>query len=122
MSVNYGKMAANAARKIEKYGATAVLCRHVTGGEYDTTTGSMEQGQELRHPCRAVLSKPDGKLIDGTLVLAGDMVALLGVPGKPFVPEIGDWLEIKGVKWAVMREIHVKPGDAYILFKVLVRK
>ncbi len=120
--VNYGKMAVKAASKVAKYGATAVLVRHVPGGEYDPATGTVAPGEDIRHECKAVLSRPEARLVDGTTVLAGDMLATIGVPGVPFIPTIGDDLEVAGETWKAMQAMHVKPGDEYVLFKVLVRK
>ncbi len=120
--VKYGKMAVKAARKIAKYGAPAVLVRHVPGGEYDPATGTVAPGEDVRHPCRAVLSRPESGLVDGTTVLASDQIAILGVPGVPFVPGVGDDMEVAGETWTAMQAMHVRPGGEDILFKVLVRK
>ncbi len=127
MSAFYAKRAALAAKKIAKFGAAVVLCRTPLTGEYDPGTASPGQGVEVRHPCKAVLSLPGSicsgvRFNDGSTVLAGDKIAILGVPEMPFIPAVGDTLEIKGESWTVVQEMHVQPGGEYVLFKVLVRK
>lgn len=122
MSFNYAAKAAKAAKKIMKYGARAVLARSVPGGEYDPVLGSMLPGSEERHGVFVVLESPTVKLVGETPVLAGDMVANMGVPGLAVIPGAGDSLEIGSECWMIMAEMHVRPGGEYVLYRVLVRK
>lgn len=112
---------AAAERLIARLGRPATLRR--VARSYDPATGKTA---EITIDYAVTVSPPESfseALIDGTLVEAGDMKALLAAKGAPVVPEVtGDLLLIDGTAWTVLRVEPVMSGREAALYSLHLRR
>lgn len=116
---NYARIAAGAARQIERAGAPAVLTRAVTG-DYDPTIAEPDDGGTQVYNTFAVRAEYKNSEIDGTRIVAGD-VRLYVSPALATEPAPGDVITFDGVDWLVVSSRPIKPATIVACHDVQVR-
>lgn len=117
MSFNYSGLSATSTRLINRFGADVTL--HIkTEGVYDPVTGA--NGDTFADSTvRAVKLNFSNGDIDGTLIKQGDFMLMIdGV--TTFTSD--DKITVDGIKYAVVRQMPLKPGDTRLLTKAHCRK
>ena len=117
MSFNYSGLAGTSTRLINNFGADVTLSiktegssNPVTGVTGDTFADSTVKAVKL------AFSNSD---IDGTIVQMGDFMLLIdGITALT----TGDNVTVDTVKYAIVRQLPLKPGDTRLLTKVHCRK
>jgi hypothetical protein len=87
----YNKLAATAARLINKYGQAVTLSR-IVGGSVDPVTGAVVAGADGSIQAKGILLNYKAGDIDGTRIMQGDRMLVIDgytFPLKTDVPQIG---------------------------------
>lgn len=118
--MNYAATAKKAAATLKKAGTSMVL-RVTTPGTFDPVAGT-ETGETVTdYACSGVMTNIKNFMIDGTRILAGDKLVLMGAD-VAVTPTAGHMLIIAGKIWQVIDNDLVAPDGTNILHKVQVRR
>ena len=114
------RLAATAARLIDRFGGPVTLTRAMPGS-YDPASGTRSDAGTLTYYGTAVLDNYSQRDIDGTLVRTGDQRAYLSVKDMT-APQTGDQILIDGRFWSVVAAQRLKqPGRPEVLYIAQVR-
>ena len=119
MAFDYSKTAATALKLLTKFGAQTTIT-HNSDGSYDPSTGATTETTTIDTVKACVFPIAD-KMIDGTLIQAGDQTAYVSAVGITN-PRPNDLMLWQG---AYLRVINVKslwPAGVYVLHELQVRK
>lgn len=124
--MDYTATAKSTAAEIRAAGVAMTL-RVTTPGEYDPETGAESGAVVTDYASFAVLTNPGFKdsgvtFQDGSLVRAGDKVALVAAYGLAVVPKSGDAMLISGQAWSVGPVQTTNPGGVDIMHKCFLRR
>ncbi len=119
--MNYAKLATSTEARLSAAGMPMTL-RVTAPGTYDPSLGARAGDVVVDHSFTGVMANYKTFQIDGTLVQAGDMLALLGASSLSVEPEPGAVLIASGEAWDVKNVKTIAPGGVAILHKVQVRK
>lgn len=112
---------AAAERLIRAFGKSVTIRRATRS--FDPATGKTT---ETTQDFPAKISPPERfreDLVDGTLVLAGDLRAQLAAAGLAIVPEpVRDRVVIDGTAWSLLRADPVMSGEQVALYTLHLRK
>ncbi|KAF1045609.1 hypothetical protein [Xylophilus sp.] len=113
---SYATMAATASRLLKRFGAKASISR-IVDGSYDPATGNNPGGTQVFPTVAAIIDYED-RLVDGTMILRGDLRALMDPRVQPIQ---GDRLTWKGKSFAVISVKAVSPAGLVVLYDAQVR-
>jgi hypothetical protein len=120
MSFDYSELAAEVQTILDEFGREATLNRKGTP-VYDPATGRTTT-TPLTQTLQAAKFPYGDKLIDGTLIRAGDEQLYASAYGTTLVPQPGDTITWGTETWNVVRAKHIAPAGVFVLFEVQVRK
>ncbi len=116
----YDTLAETAVRLITEKGR-AVSLLYKENGSYSPSSDVMAGSSIETVETVAAITEYQDKLVDGTLILAGDKQALLFA--KDLVkPRMSDILTDGGVEWNIVRVGEIGPGDTPIIYKLQLRR
>jgi hypothetical protein len=118
MPFDYANTAATALRLLTKFGAEATLT-HNSDGTYDPDTGGVTETTATDTVQACVFPIAD-KLIDGTLIQAGDRTAYVSAVGVTN-PRPNDILLWEGISLRVINAKSLGPAGVYVLHELQVR-
>lgn len=121
MAFNYAATAATADRLIKRFGTSATLRRTISdAAAYDPATGTVAAPAAVDTVCSAVVIDYDQKMIDGTLIRAGDKrvyMSVIGV-GLPLAADLFVW---QTVTYTVMTVKPLAPAGVGVLYEIQAR-
>lgn len=115
---DYAKMAATAARLLEKFGSTVTVKRE-TGGSVDPVSGVVTSGSQTTYSPNGVLTKFPDNLIDGTRIQASDRKLILD---DTIAPLLTDKVTIQGEDWTLQEIMTVNPAGTAIIYECVARR
>lgn len=129
MGVLDGALGRVANTLIGKFGRPAVLLRPGSGGRYDPDTGRVVGGTaSVEIPCEVVFQVYADSQVDGTVIRAGDRVALVSrlrlqgsVAAHEPVPQ-SDVLVEGGRTWQIVRLSGISSGEQEAVYSLQVRR
>lgn len=117
----YARLARTAQRLIDRFGKTETI-----KGYFDTPNPSQPNRPGIRTFAeltpRAVFLNIEAKLIDGTLVKAGDMKVLVGAVSPALDPKITGTITRGDEVWSIVKIEPLNPGGIKLLYTLQVRK
>ena len=118
MTFNYSTARATATRLINNFGDDVTL--HIrTAGVFNPVDGSGAGDTETDTVVKAVRLNFNNNDIDGTLVKTGDFMLLIdGI----LALTTDDKVTVDTVKYAIVRQMPLKPGDTRLLTKAHCRR
>lgn len=120
MAFNYSTFVNVANTLITKFGGSATLT-HKPAGTYNPAT-STASSTPTTNTVQAVGIPYDEKLIDGTLILTGDLQVFVAPHGVTSDPQAADKLTIGGASYTVIKCKIYKPASVVVLYELQVRK
>jgi hypothetical protein len=123
MTFDYAKTAATAQRLLTRFGASTTLT-HITAGTYNPDTGT-NTPTEVAQTVVAALFPFGHSMVDGTLILATDQQAYIGVKTTAGAavtePKPGAVLTWGGRGLTVINAKNLGPAGTMVLFELQVR-
>lgn len=117
----YDRAIAAARRQIEKYGAQTTLTTLGAGnGTYDENTATATPPAPIVDTVTAVVLPVADRLIDGTLIQAGDQIAYLSALGIT-EPKVGSVLAWRGKSYTTVKAKALAPAGEAVLYELQVR-
>lgn len=113
---NYATMAATASRLLKRFGAKASISR-VVDGSYDPAKGETSGVTQVLPTVAAIIDYED-RLVDGTMILHGDLRALMDPRVQPIQ---GDRITWQGRSYSVIAVKSVSPAGVPVLYDAQVR-
>lgn len=117
----YARLARTAQRLIDRFGALETIKGYV-----DTPNPSTPNRPGIRTfaelSMRAVFLDIESKLIDGTLVKAGDMKVLVGANSMKVDPSIVGTITRGDEVWSIVNIKPLNPGGIKLIYTLQVRK
>lgn len=117
---------------IGKFGRPAVIVRQGAGGGYNARTGTITgAATEFSIPCEVVFEEYTESQVDGTLIRAGDRVALVSrlriqatedASASPEPIPQSDVLTEGGRTWQIVRVTGISSGEQEAVYKLQVRR
>ncbi|MEJ8571231.1 hypothetical protein [Microbaculum marinum] len=117
MAFDYASVRATADRLITRFGAPLSLRRYVTSGESDNPVRT----PEIQTITAAVFDYRSQD-IDGTVILAGDMWALVKAGGLAWAPAKGQQVDRAGETWRVESAETISPAGTNVVWILRLRK
>lgn len=124
MTVNYTKIAKQAASAIKSAGQALTFTRE-TKGETDHATGTMSESTYQNFSANGVVleySAKDSGLshIEGTVIRKDDKKILLEANG--YIPDVGDSVLIKSIKFDIVGVKPLSPSGVDVIYTLQVRR
>jgi hypothetical protein len=113
----YDDMAATATELLAEFGAPIAITRE-TGGSRDPVTGVETPGTVETFTPSGVLKPYPARLIDGTLIQAGDRELIIDASMTPLMT---DRPLVSGREWAIVRITTVNPAGTPIVHRLQLR-
>lgn len=117
----YSRFAALAIRQIADKGR-GVTYIYKTPGAYAPSTDNVTGSSQATQTVKMLFTDYKKTDIDGTMIKAGDKMALLANDSLTATPKTGDQVTDDDQKFSVIRVEVVKPGDTVILYKLQLRR
>lgn len=115
MSYDYGPINATARRLIAKFGRAAILRvpGQISGPSYDPIPGA-----DIDHPV-AIVDDGTTRDADGATITTRRRL-LLSTEGLNVVPTVNDFIVMDGQAHSIARVQPTAPGDAVVMYEVLL--
>lgn len=98
-----------------------VTLRRASVGAYNLATGTASEGTTVLYSASAVVADFPAKEIDLTTIMRGDRKVLLPVSSSLPEPQVGDAIDIGGVRHAVTYVKVTRPGGTAVLYTLGAR-
>lgn len=110
---------------ITEEGKPAAFYREEAASSADPDKPWRADGLKVNPPARhdvVVVTFPyQQKYIDGTVIQQGDVSCLLAAKGLTYVPKVGDYCVMSGVKYKALKVNPLEPGVDRVLYEIQLR-
>lgn len=119
MAIDYAALAVSSAALIKSAGAPITITRD-SAPDYNPALGTAE-GTTKTFTGYAVRSLYDQKVIDGTMILAGDVELVIAATSTMTAPMAGDTATFAGTAYTVVNVTTVSPSGIPVCYTVQAR-
>lgn len=114
-----------AAELLTEFGKTVTFYREVPGTPLDADKpwrpNGLNPSTPVEYDVTAMTVPYANKVIDGTVIKRGDLNCLLAAKDLVYTPAVGDFAEIGGEKYRVLKVTILEPGVDRILYDLQLR-